>query len=258
MYHERQRWALCAVHAMNNLLQQPKFDANDFQQICQELVIAAADEDASSSTTRTRSLVTSSWIPSSILLNRNPHCSMFFGNYDANVLLVVLERLGFQVQWQDNRQEVTRKMLEEYYDYYYHYHDGSSCQEQGARNNNLEDEQATMTTTTFGIVVNMPSSSLLSRFVTRGRHWLTLLYCQEEDDDDDDGCDDDTKGDKEQQKSMKQQWVNLDSELPEPQVIGDMDACAELLQEWRSSKHECHILLVKKKKRGERSNNNQT
>ena len=131
------------------------------------------------------------------------------GNYDANVMMVLLEREGFQVQWQDNREEVTRQVLEEYY---------------SGKQGNIE---------TLGIVVNMPSSSLLAKFVTRGRHWLTLLYCKDEND----------KNEEEEQR----QWVNLDSELNEPEVIGDMEACVQLLQEWRS-KQECHILLVKKEK----------
>lgn len=189
LYHERQRWALCGVHAMNNLLQQAKFSAKDFEQICQEL---APDSSPSS------------WN----FAHRNPHCSMWgVGNYDANVMTVLLDREGFQVQWQDNREEVTMQLLEEYY------------------------KKGTTNVETFGIVVNMPSSSLLAKF-TKGRHWLTLLWQVVQDD-------------------KEKQWVNLDSELKEPQVVGDMEACVQLLKEWRS-KQECHILLVKKEKPDEK------
>jgi hypothetical protein len=202
LYHERQRWAHCGVHAMNNLLQQAKFNANDFEKICQELAPAS---DAAAS----------SWqiIPR---LRVNPHCSRLgLGNYDANVIMVILERQGFQVQWLDNREALTRQVLEEYY------YNGTTG------NNN-----GTFVETTFGIVVNKPSSSLLAKF-TRGRHWLTLLLLRQNDDD--------------QQQQQQPQWVNLDSELQAPQIIGDAAACVQLLQEWKTEQ-DCHIWLVKKKK----------
>ena len=168
LFHERQRWALCGVHAVNNLLQEHRFDKADFDSICSQL---APD----------------SWI--------NPHKSLLgVGNYDVNVLMVLLEqKLGYQVQWHDNRNELK---LEDY---------GKDA-------------------LTWGIVVNLPSTSLWARYVTKGRHWLTLLW-----------------------QDDQQQWVNLDSDLKEPQVIGDMDTCTYLLNEWRWEK-ECHILLVKKGK----------
>lgn len=169
MYHERQRWAYCGVHAMNNLLQTKKYDKTDFDQVCQELV---APDDAH-------------WI--------NPHKSILgVGNYDVNVLMVVLEQqLGFQVKWHDCRKEI-----------------------------NLNDAVVD-----DAIVVNVPSTSLWGK-VTKGRHWLTLLR----------------KGDS---------WINLDSGLKEPQVIGDAEACTKLLNEWRSKHEECHILLVKMGKQEE-------
>lgn len=159
-YHERQRWAYCGIHAVNNLLQTNKYDKTDFDQVCQELAPDAR--------------------------MNNPHKSMLgVGNYDANVLMVFLEqKLGFQVKWQDCRKDEI----------------------------NLEDADD-------AIVVNVPSTSLWGK-VTKGRHWLTLLR----------------KGDS---------WINLDSELKEPQVIGDVEACIKLLNEWRSKHEECHILLVK-------------
>ncbi|CAB9531439.1 Josephin-2 [Seminavis robusta] len=176
MYHERQRWAFCGVHAVNNLLQKPAYDKDTFDAVCEDLA------------------------PSSIM---NPHRSMWgIGNYDANVLMVILEqKQGLAVQWHDARQEMTLAVLQEYF--------------------------STTTTTTpdkevAGIVVNLPSTSLWARYVTKGRHWFTLLW-----------------------QPQQAQWINLDSNLKEPKVIGDMQACVDLLQEWRQQ--SCHILLVKTK-----------
>ena len=172
MFHERQRWALCGVHAINNLLQEHRYDKSDFDAVCQQL----APE---------------SWII-------NPHRSFLgIGNYDVNVLMVLLEQqLGYQVKWKDSRKAVDRKELMEYYG------NGRS--------------------TSFGILVNLPSASLVARYITKGRHWLTLLWQQD-----------------------TETWINLDSNLDEPQVIGNMDECANLLNEWRS-KQQCHLILVRK------------
>ena len=167
MYHERQRLSLCGVHAVNNLLQEHHYGKADFDRVCEEL---APGE----------------WI--------NPHRSMLrIGNFDVNVLMVLLERAGMTVQWQDGRKELETTQLEEY---------GRDA-------------------AVFGLIVNLPSTSLWGR-LTKGRHWLTLLW-----------------------QPSSNQWVNLDSDLKEPFELGDMDACVQKVKEWRV-KQECHVLLVKK------------
>ena len=168
MYHERQRWSLCGVHAVNNVLQEPKYTKSDFDTVCLEL---APDQH---------------WL--------NPHRSMLgIGNYDVNVLMVLLERAKMQVQWQDGRKELETTDLKDY------------------------GKDASL----FGLIVNFPSNSLWGR-LTKGRHWCALLW-----------------------QPSTEQWINLNSDLKEPEPIGDMDDCAKQLKEWRS-KQECHILMVKK------------
>jgi hypothetical protein len=135
------------------------------------------------------------------------------GNYDVNVLMAVLQRHGLQVKWHDARQEVTLELLENYRDL----KNKDSANEVSSSN----DNNSANDTNIFGIVVNIPSNSLWARYVTKGRHWLTLLWMDD-----------------------KQQWVNLDSDLTEPLAIGNMAACVQQLQEWKQRYEACHILLV--------------
>ena len=166
MYHERQRLALCGVHALNNLLQEHKFSKRDFDAICSELA------------------------PDSGFIN--PHRSILgIGNYDVNVLMVLLDRSNLKVQWLDSREDVTEDLLNDY--------------------------------KPFGILVNLPSTSALTRMgILKGRHWLSLLW-------------------------HKRAWWNVDSELPEPETIGDTKACVEQLRAWKGNTEECHILLIRQK-----------
>lgn len=198
MYHERQQWALCGVHAINNLLQKPAFDKASFDAVCDEL--------APSSTTF--------W---------NPHRSALgLGNYDVNVLMVVLERQGFTVQWHDTRQEITTTTLRDYF---------SSDADNHAKPK------------ICGIVVNLPSTGIWST-LTRGRHWMTLLYSDESSSL---AASASAASPEDSNAISKYQWMNLDSELKKPEIIGGMSACAKLLQGWQETKKgNCHILLVRK------------
>uniref|UniRef100_A0A8C9L437 ubiquitinyl hydrolase 1 n=1 Tax=Panthera tigris altaica TaxID=74533 RepID=A0A8C9L437_PANTA len=77
VYHERQRLELCAVHALNNVLQQQLFSQEAADEICKRLA------------------------PDSRL---NPHRSLRgTGNYDVNVIMAALQGLGLATVWWDRR-----------------------------------------------------------------------------------------------------------------------------------------------------------
>ncbi|XP_070079287.1 josephin-2 isoform X6 [Equus caballus] len=77
VYHERQRLELCAVHALNNVLQQQLFTQEAADEICKRLS------------------------PDSRL---NPHRSLLgTGNYDVNVIMAALQGLGLAAVWWDRR-----------------------------------------------------------------------------------------------------------------------------------------------------------
>uniref|UniRef100_A0A8C2YLH9 ubiquitinyl hydrolase 1 n=1 Tax=Chinchilla lanigera TaxID=34839 RepID=A0A8C2YLH9_CHILA len=77
VYHERQRLELCAVHALNNVLQQQLFSQEAADEICKRLA------------------------PDSRL---NPHRSLLgTGNYDVNVIMAALQGLGLAAVWWDRR-----------------------------------------------------------------------------------------------------------------------------------------------------------
>ncbi|XP_078295554.1 josephin-2 isoform X2 [Panthera onca] len=77
VYHERQRLELCAVHALNNVLQQQLFSQEAADEICKRLA------------------------PDSRL---NPHRSLLgTGNYDVNVIMAALQGLGLATVWWDRR-----------------------------------------------------------------------------------------------------------------------------------------------------------
>ncbi|XP_025125843.1 josephin-2 isoform X2 [Bubalus bubalis] len=77
VYHERQRLELCAVHALNNVLQQQLFSQEAADEICKRLA------------------------PDSRL---NPHRSLLgTGNYDVNVIMAALQGQGLAAVWWDRR-----------------------------------------------------------------------------------------------------------------------------------------------------------
>lgn len=81
-YHERQRLELCALHALNNLLQRPLFTRRHADEICKRLS------------------------PGS----RFPHHRSLLGtgNYDVNVLMAALQGLGLAALWWDKRRSLER------------------------------------------------------------------------------------------------------------------------------------------------------
>jgi josephin len=117
LYHERQVLALCAVHAVNNLMQRKRYTKADFDTACLQLNA-------------------SQWF--------NPHRSFLqIGNYDVNVVIMLLQEEGYLVQWHDRRKVLTAATLQE--------------------QDNL-----------VGLLLNLPSPSIWGR-LTRGRHWIALL-----------------------------------------------------------------------------------
>ncbi|NXQ51521.1 JOS2 protein, partial [Anthoscopus minutus] len=85
LYHERQRLELCALHALNNLLQRPWLSKAAADGICQRLAPRARP---------------------------NPHRSpLGTGNYDINVVMAALATLGLAAVWWDKRRSLERLHL---------------------------------------------------------------------------------------------------------------------------------------------------
>ena len=82
--HERQRLMLCAVHALNNAMQ----DLDGVPQV------TPAELDKIAASLAPRALI-------------NPHKNPFgLGNYDVNVLSMAAQNRGFDVKWHDARKDV--------------------------------------------------------------------------------------------------------------------------------------------------------
>lgn len=79
IYHERQSKQLCALHALNNLFQNPNaFTKQELDAICKELA------------------------PDARIFN--PHRSVLgFGCYDINVIISALAKRNYDVLWFDKR-----------------------------------------------------------------------------------------------------------------------------------------------------------
>lgn len=87
LYHERQVLALCAVHAVNNLLQCRRFTKRDFDRAC--LTLAPRNQ----------------W--------RNPHRGMLrMGDFDLNAITMLLQQEGYSVTWHNQRASIELKNLE--------------------------------------------------------------------------------------------------------------------------------------------------
>lgn len=89
IYHEKQKKELCALHVLNNLLQDgAAFSKSDLDVICAELT------------------PTSLWW--------NPHCSALgTGNYDVNVISKALHNKGYDMTWYDKRRNPDCLVLSE-------------------------------------------------------------------------------------------------------------------------------------------------
>ncbi|CAL8102247.1 unnamed protein product [Calicophoron daubneyi] len=86
IYHEKQSRMLCALHALNNVLQDKIFSKNSLDEIADNLC------------------------PSALL---NPHKNFLgLGNYDANVLVLALQQCGYDIVWCDKRKTVREHNLD--------------------------------------------------------------------------------------------------------------------------------------------------
>lgn len=80
IYHEKQSRMLCALHALNNVLQDKIFSKSALDDIANNLS------------------------PSKFV---NPHRNFFgLGNYDANVLVLALQQCNYDIVWCDKRKSV--------------------------------------------------------------------------------------------------------------------------------------------------------
>ncbi|XP_067878342.1 josephin-2 isoform X4 [Heterodontus francisci] len=85
LYHERQRLELCAVHSLNNLLQERLFSKEQLDRLCERLA------------------------PDSLL---NPHRSILgTGNYDVNILIAALLTRDLAAIWWDKRRSLGTLVL---------------------------------------------------------------------------------------------------------------------------------------------------
>ncbi|VDN97297.1 unnamed protein product [Rodentolepis nana] len=88
LYHQRQSLMLCAVHAINNVLQRHAVTKADLNRICEELA-----PDCSPF--------------------MNPHRNILgLGNYDANALIVALQETGHDIIWFDKRTSLADHRLD--------------------------------------------------------------------------------------------------------------------------------------------------
>jgi hypothetical protein len=124
-YFERQSWARCAIHCVNNVLQRAAVSRGEFDDECLRLA------------------------PDAHWLN-NPHRSWLpgLGDYDANVLVNVLQANQCAVRFVDRRQRPLQLAL--------------------------DDESL------LGFVVNVKRSrNLLFRLLGSGRHWFAVARRRE-------------------------------------------------------------------------------
>ncbi|CAH0485713.1 unnamed protein product [Peronospora farinosa] len=96
VYHERQIFYRCGLHALNNVLQGPIFTKSSLDDTCSELT-TRIDQ------TGNNGLLHWVW---------NPHkAPMGLGNYDINLLTLALQQKGYEMQWIDKRLPVDEKLI---------------------------------------------------------------------------------------------------------------------------------------------------
>ncbi|KAF8062664.1 josephin-like protein [Scenedesmus sp. PABB004] len=140
MYHERQRRQQCALHALNNLLQRPAFDAAALNALSDRLGAART------------------WL---------------LGNWDANLLAAALEQQGLEVRWHDARDAALSGVdLQQ--------ERGAAGQRPGEQPPGVDQQQSQQQSQQSqqqqrltGVIVNVPGQGLLAR-LTGGCHWLAV------------------------------------------------------------------------------------
>ncbi|XP_058564494.1 josephin-2 isoform X1 [Neofelis nebulosa] len=104
VYHERQRLELCAVHALNNVLQQQLFSQEAADEICKRDPPTLLHQGHAGDPEMSPVLA-----PDSRL---NPHRSLLgTGNYDVNVIMAALQGLGLATVWWDRRRPLSQLAL---------------------------------------------------------------------------------------------------------------------------------------------------
>ena len=87
-YHEKQSGLKCAIHAVNNILQQPIYNKESFDEIAKELYEREKESKNSE-----------------ILIN--PYKNVFgMGNYGISVIEIALLEKNYRLKWWDKRKQV--------------------------------------------------------------------------------------------------------------------------------------------------------
>uniref|UniRef100_H2ZPY9 Josephin-2 n=1 Tax=Ciona savignyi TaxID=51511 RepID=H2ZPY9_CIOSA len=212
VYHERQHFELCALHALNNVFQDPNaFSKEQLDEIYQflnfivyiliqnftdiSILICLADYlYCQSSITLCLFIINLSikftlqskhrLAPDAVL---NPHKSVLgTGNYDVNVIMSVLQSKGHAAVWWDKRRSLERLCL----------------------------------TNIKGFILNIPSTigwGVLTIPLKR-RHWIGV-------------------------RAIDNIYYNLDSKLKQPEIIGEALQLKKFLAKKLSSKN-CELLLI--------------
>ncbi|NXT31048.1 JOS2 protein, partial [Pelecanoides urinatrix] len=113
-YHERQRLELCAVHALNNVLQRPCFTQEAADEICKRHVVPRFPPPRPLFSII--SVILLIYFPPPTRLapdaRLNPHRSLLgTGNYDVNVIMAALQSLELAAIWWDKRRSLERLAL---------------------------------------------------------------------------------------------------------------------------------------------------
>ncbi|KJE93618.1 hypothetical protein CAOG_04377 [Capsaspora owczarzaki ATCC 30864] len=234
IYHEKQSMQLCAMHAINNMMQQQVCTRADLEQIAAGLhattcdaAAAAAAVAATTTTTTTSTDDNDSTMtkPDSISWTErigrwwgNPHRSVLgTGNYDANVLAAAVEVfMGMEVKWFDVRKPVREICLEAEVDQREEQLvSRSTAASHSKPSSALGEGSQRQPPRPFGIFVNIDRPFL----AFGARHWFAV-------------------------REIAGVYYNLDSTLDEPEAFASVDEIYEFLQELVHVKR-AQLLLVR-------------
>ncbi|CAK7301181.1 JOSD2 [Vulpes lagopus] len=150
VYHERQRLELCAVHALNNVLQQQLFSQEAADEICKSPCPSPSSCPPRAKRKNKGATVQRRQDPERQIVARlapdsrlNPHRSLLgTGNYDVNVIMAALQGLGLATVWWDRRRPLSQLALSQ----------------------------------VLGLILNLPSPMSLGllSLPLRRRHWVAL------------------------------------------------------------------------------------
>ena len=150
IYHEKQSLSLCALHAVNNLLQQPTFTKADFDQISNEITkttLQTLDPNANSQ-------------PNFISENIYSEQKSFLGHYDINVITKALQSKGYKLRWHDNRINFAQTVLK--------------ILEDGDQKTQKSNDKSTNLTSFDALLINIRSRWTFMPLV-KTNHWVTVI-----------------------------------------------------------------------------------